>query len=309
MAQRPRRVGRLGPGGGRQGVAQISDQRARGAQRRRLAIEAEGRRRRAVLRAQRAFGGVRAKRPGRTAGQGKFHGRRLGVVRDQQLARAEAVEQLPRAPPERLFIAPLGGQRADVAGAGRDVGRGQAQPQRPPLAAQPDGGAGRRFARLQQRRLERRARRDHAHHAAPHQPARRAGVLQLFADRDPVALGHQFGQVLLDGAHRHPGQGRAQPAAHRLRGQRDVQRLGDQLGVLVEGLVEIAQAEEQDRAGMARLQIQILPPNRCDHVRILHATVYRCSRCKRNRSGSLSIVRVEAGLRRPGSDGSRGSRG
>jgi hypothetical protein len=42
------------------------------------------------------------------------------------------------------------------------------------------------------------------------------------------------------------------------RGEDDLQLAGDELGVLVEGLVEVAQAEEDDGLGEAALYLQVL---------------------------------------------------
>ena len=233
-----------------QGRAQVAEQRPQRAQRRWMPVQPEGGRRRAVLRRQGALRRVAAKLERRPPGRTELERVRLvRLLGQQQLARAEPIEQVAGALPERRLLFRRRLEFGHVAGARRDVGCCQAEPQSAARAIQRHRGAGRGFARLEQGRFQRRARRDHPHHAALDQPARGARLLQLFADRHPVALGHQPGQVLLHGAHRHPRQGHAQPAAHRLRGQGDVEFLGDQRGVLVEGLVEVAQPKKRIASG------------------------------------------------------------
>ena len=114
---------------------------------------------------------------------------------------------------------------------------------------------------LQQRRLQRRARRDHPHHAPRHQALAGARVLQLLADRHAMPAPHQPRQVLIDALHRHAGQRHPQPLAHGFAGQHDLQLAADQLRVAVEGLVEVAQPEKQDRVRVASLDLQVLSAN------------------------------------------------
>ena len=57
-----------------------------------------------------------------------------------------------------------------------------------------------------------------------------------------------------------PAIGDSPGAAEGARGQGDAGVARQDLGVLVEGLVEVAQAVEKDRAGVLRLQIEVLPP-------------------------------------------------
>ena len=93
-----------------------------------------------------------------------------------------------------------------------------------------------------------------------HAPPALAGarILQLLGDGDAVPGRDQARQMPLHSLHRHARQGHALPLAHGLAGQGDAERLADQPGVLVEGLVEVAQAEEEDRVWAARLEIQVL---------------------------------------------------
>ena len=81
-----------------------------------------------------------------------------------------------------------------------------------------------------------------------------ARLADLLGDRDGVAGGEQPRQVVVervvgDAGHRHPA-----VAAEGARGQGDPGVAGDDAGVLVEGLVEVAEAVEQDRVGMLRLR-------------------------------------------------------
>jgi hypothetical protein len=69
------------------------------------------------------------------------------------------------------------------------------------------------------------------------------------------------------------------PLAHLPGGEHDLQFLGDQPGILIEGLVEIAQAEEDDGLRIASLYLEILVSNRC-HGTILSGLFYRNSLLK-----------------------------
>ena len=265
---------------GGHGARQIADQRTQRTQGGRPLVQAEGGRRCVPLLIEHPRRLVRAEIGRRPRAHRQFQRvRRVCRLRQDQLARAQPLEQRGRFLPQlslrrgglpaARFAALVARDLADVALAGRDVGRGQTQRPAPTPPRQLRGGAGRRLPRFEQGRLERRARRDHAHHAAPHQrtrSARLAGIFELLADRDPVPGLDEPRQMLVDRADRHAGQGRAQPAAHRLRGQLDAQLARDQLGVLVERLVEVAQPEEQDRVRVARLHVQVLAPDRRYHL-------------------------------------------
>ena len=101
--------------------------------------------------------------------------------------------------------------------------------------------------------LDGRARRQDLDDLPLDDPFGRLGVLDLLADGHLEALAEELGQVGGDGVIRH--------AAHRHllpRGQGDVQDGRGGPGVLVEHLVEIAQAEEQEGVGMELLDAEIL---------------------------------------------------
>ena len=113
--------------------------------------------------------------------------------------------------------------------------------------------------RAQQLLFHDRPRRHHARHVTSHDALRLLRVLQLLADRHPVAAADQLLQVRLQRVVRHARQRHPQVLAHRLGRQRDLQLLRDELRVLIEGLVEIAEAKEHDRVGEASLDVQVLP--------------------------------------------------
>ena len=101
--------------------------------------------------------------------------------------------------------------------------------------------------------LDGRARRQDLDDLAPDDALGRLGVLDLLADGHFEALPQELGQVGSDGV--------IGDAAHRHllpRGQGDIEDGRGRLGVLVEHLVEIAQAEEQEGVGMELLDAEIL---------------------------------------------------
>jgi hypothetical protein len=63
--------------------------------------------------------------------------------------------------------------------------------------------------------------------------------------------------VVRDAGQRHP-----LALAHRLGRQRDLQLAGDKLRVVVEGLEEVAQAEEDDGVRVTPLDVEVLPSDR-----------------------------------------------
>ncbi len=118
-------------------------------------------------------------------------------------------------------------------------------------------------ARIEQGLLGERAGGNQAHHVAAHHRLGTAlpglgGILDLLADRDPVAGGDQALEIVVGGMDRH--------AAHRdvlaemlaALGERDAERARGDFGVLEEQFVEIAHAVEQETIGVGRLDLQIL---------------------------------------------------
>ena len=113
-----------------------------------------------------------------------------------------------------------------------------------------------------ERRIGRGARRDHPRDFAPHQFLGQARVFHLLADRDLESLANQLGDVALGGVVRHATHGDGDAFFLVARGQRDLQFLRRQDGVVEEKFVEIAQAKEQQGAGMLLLDGGILPHQR-----------------------------------------------
>src|SRR6185312_6536981 len=72
--------------------------------------------------------------------------------------------------------------------------------------------------------------------------------------------------MVVDAVIRHTGEGDAQILAHRLRGKRDLQFCRDQPGIVVERLVKVAEAEEEDRVRIALLEFQVLEPDGGRHA-------------------------------------------
>jgi hypothetical protein len=112
---------------------------------------------------------------------------------------------------------------------------------------------------VQQDRLDHGAGGDDAAHHTLHQLfTRRRLVAQLLGDGYLVAGVDQLGDVRLDAVVGHASQRDALVQPHRPRGQHHVADAGHDLGVAVEGLVEIAQPEEEDRVRKLLLDRQIL---------------------------------------------------
>ena len=235
LQERPRRRHRGGPL--RQPQPLHAGQAVLPAQRRGAALGPELRRR------PPRGAGRRPLRPGLALGA---HRDRRGVVGEQQLRHVQLGQLRPRLR-GALELHHTEVARAEVQG-GQPPGRPHLH-QRGAVVVAPA---------LQERRLQRRAGRDHPHDAPRHQAARGAGILQLIAERHPVSRPDQRGQVLLHVLHRHPRQRHAQPLPQRLAGQRDPQLAADQLRVGVEGLVEVAQPEEEDGVRVLRLDLKVL---------------------------------------------------
>ena len=99
--------------------------------------------------------------------------------------------------------------------------------------------------------------RDDPRHFALHQPLGQLGVFHLFADGRPEARGDQLAQVafqLMVGEAGHGDGVVALVAA----GQGQVEHAGGGLGVVVEHLVEVAHAEQQQGVGARPLRLLVL---------------------------------------------------
>ena len=99
---------------------------------------------------------------------------------------------------------------------------------------------------------------DAAHGAFDQLLARRRLAAYLLGDGDLVAGRHQPGDVGIDAVVGHAGQRHALVRAHGPGGQHHIADLGHDPGVVVEGLVEVAQAEKEDRVRELFLDRQVL---------------------------------------------------
>jgi len=102
------------------------------------------------------------------------------------------------------------------------------------------------------------ARGHHAHHLALHRPLGLVGVALLLADGHGLAAPHQPGHIGLQVVHRHPGHGDGLAAALAALGQGDVQQRCRPLGIVVEQLVEVPHAVEQEDVRVLRLDAEEL---------------------------------------------------
>ncbi len=111
---------------------------------------------------------------------------------------------------------------------------------------------------VQQRRVGERARRDDARDRALHRTFGGVRVADLLADRDRLAQLQQLGQILLGRVVGHAGHFDRRAGGSAARGERDVEQPRRLLRVVVEQLVEIAHAVEQQDVRMLRFQAQVL---------------------------------------------------
>jgi len=84
----------------------------------------------------------------------------------------------------------------------------------------------------------------------------------LLADGDAIALVEEAGQVGVGGVVRHPGHGHALALPKLAAGEGEVELPRRQPGVLVEHLVEVAEAEPEHRVRVAGFQLEVLAAGR-----------------------------------------------
>jgi hypothetical protein len=101
------------------------------------------------------------------------------------------------------------------------------------------------LARLQNLRVDGRARRHHAGHFTLHQLLGQARIFHLIADRDAVAAPDELGNVTFGGVVGHPAHGYGHPLFLVAGGQRDLEFARGDHGVFEEEFVEVPQAEQQ----------------------------------------------------------------
>ena len=163
------------------------------------------------------------------------HRRHAFLVGDQQLGRLQ-----PRQFGLQLV---LGFDLVDQEAAAGQVGPGQPVPALAARHRHQQGVA----ALVQQRLVGHRAGGDDAHHLAFHQALGQRRVADLLADGHRFAQSHQPRQVALVGMHRHPGHRDRRPARTAALGQGDVQQPRRLARIVVEQLVEVAHAEQQQQ--------------------------------------------------------------
>ena len=121
----------------------------------------------------------------------------------------------------------------------------------------------RRLARIEVAGIGQRAGRDHPHDFAPDQSLGLLRILHLLADGDTEALLDEARDVAVAGVIGDPAhRNRAAGGVFRSRGERQLQRARGRERVLVEHLVEIPHAEEDDRVAVLPLRFEILPHGR-----------------------------------------------
>ena len=138
--------------------------------------------------------------------------------------------------------------------AGRQIERGKAG------GVSGAGHAGQKVVFLRaQMRVGRGSRREHARDLALHQLLGQPRIFHLLADGDLESFANQFGNVVFRRVIRHAAHGNGGALFFVARGERDLQFARGDHCVFEEQLVEVAQAEEQERAGMFFLDRGILP--------------------------------------------------
>ena len=103
---------------------------------------------------------------------------------------------------------------------------------------------------------------EHPHHLAPDQPPALAGLLDLVAERDSKSRPEQLADVQLEGVVGNPCHRKAMALAQLACGQRDPEDRRCPFGILAEGLVEVAQPEEDDGVGVLALDSLVLLEDR-----------------------------------------------
>ena len=170
------------------------------------------------------------------------------IVRNEGFGRVEA-DDLLRQPRHGVIAGELGD--GELPGADVDPGQSPAFPElvdRRQIAVLPSG---------EESQVGNRAGTDHAGDRPLDQTA--AGRGHLLGDGDGVSRRQQSPQIVVERVMGDARHRRASRAAERARGQGDARVPRQDLGVLVERLVEVTEPVEEDRTGMLRLQIEILP--------------------------------------------------
>ena len=259
-----RRVALLGGDGqqmgqrGLLGLAHIGEQRPRRRNRRRLVGAAEapqivG----AELLGERAGGRFSIELPGRTPAPGPIRpGLLIGAPGGAQGGLAAFGRQNFRRP-QALELRIEGGRGAELHHA--EPAAGQIEP------GETEAPLSRAHARehvvaplIEEGLVRNGAGRDDAHHLAFHRSLGFPGFAALLADGDGLTLAHQFRQVGVERDDGHAGHGNRSAGGRAALGERDVEQLRGAARVLVEHLVEVAHAVEQQHVRVLRLDAQVL---------------------------------------------------
>ena len=128
------------------------------------------------------------------------------------------------------------------------------------------------------------ARRDDPGDVAVDQCPAAIGRADLLANGDFVTGRDEAGDVAIRGVMGDAGHGNADALAHLAAGEHDVQDARRDLRVLLERLVEIAEAKEEDGVGEAALDLEILAADR--------GRRRRCEACVARVGASLGVRRA-----------------
>ena len=230
-------------------VFRVLQQAAGGADARRRVLGIEARKiERAELLAEQPFAGAgieMPRRPAARAGEAREPRRRVDILRQQQLGRLQALD--------------LGLQRVEIRELREtETAAREIEPREPDARRERHGREQPRFPVVEQRRVGQGAGRDDADDFARDGAFARRGIADLLADRDGLAEPHEPPEVGLHGVHGHAGHRNRLAARLAAARQRDVDELGRAPSVVVEELVEVAHAIEQQRIGEPRLDGVVL---------------------------------------------------
>ncbi len=228
-------------------------------------------------------GRARARRQRRAAQRG-----RLRVLGHEELGRLDAVERRGEV------------RRGNVGQ--REPPRGEVEPRDARALAGGDARgqqAGR--ARVEQVRVDQRARRHDPRDAPLDRPLARRRIADLLDDHRRLAQPHEPREVLLDRVERDAGHRDRRARGLAARCERDVEEPGRALRVVVEELVEVAHPVEDELVRVLRLDAQVL----LHHRRVRRERVGGREHARRHRRGvavgrerDLSALRARAIRRR-----------
>ena len=184
-------------------------------------------------------------------------GRRVTIIRSLPLASAAArpsslTQTFGRGDPRQLV-----GQLPRGETGRHEPAGGKLDPRQPRRIARRNRRQKIALPRIQQGVVGHGAGRDDPRHLAAHQPLGQLGVFHLLAHGRPHAGRDQLAQVALQLVMRKAGHGDGVVALFAA-GQGEVQHAGGRLGVVVEHLVEVAHAKQQQRLGTRPLRFLIL---------------------------------------------------